>query len=142
MIQLKVKKLTSNAKLPTKAYKGDLGFDLYSIETVTIKSNEKPVSIRTGIAIELPENYGALILDRSSLASQGLHVVAGVIDNGYRGEIIVKMVNLTKDPITLLEGTKIAQMILIPIVDCNIIEVNQLSETERNDKGFGSSGIR
>jgi len=139
--QLKVKRLTENAKLPTKAYEGDLGYDLYSIESVTVKPNEKPTSIRTGIAIELPNNYGCIIKDRSSLASEGLHVVAGVIDNGYRGEIIVKMVNLSNKPITLVEGTKIAQMILIPVVNCDIIEVEQLSKTDRNDKGFGSSGL-
>ena len=137
---MKVKRLTEKAKLPVKAYPGDLGYDLYSIETVTVKPNEKPKSIKTGIAIQLPNNYGCFIKDRSSLASQGLHVVAGVIDNGYRGEIVVKMVNLSDKPITLIEGSKIAQMVLIPVVNCEIKEVEALSETERNDKGFGSSG--
>ena len=133
--------MTDNAKLPTKAYTGDLGYDLYSIENVTIKPNEKPISVRTGIAIQLPNGYGCIIKDRSSLASEGLHVVAGVIDNGYRGEIIIKMVNLTNKPITLIEGTKIAQMILIPIVNCDIKEIKTLTKTERNEKGFGSSGL-
>ena len=115
---------------------------LYSIENVLIKPNEEPKSIRTGIAIQLPEGYGAIIKDRSSLASKGLHVVAGVIDNGYRGEIIVKMVNLTDKPIFIEEGSKIAQLILIPIVDCRVVESNRLTETERGSKGFGSSGIK
>ena len=137
--QLKVKRLVENAKLPTKAYEGDLGYDLYSVETVTIKPNEKPKSIKTGIAIQLPDGYGCIIKDRSSLASQGLHVVAGVIDNGYRGEIVVKMVNLSDRPITLVEGSKIAQMILIPVVECEVVEAETLSKTERNEKGFGSS---
>jgi dUTP pyrophosphatase len=100
------------------------------------------VSIKTGIAVQLPKGYGAIIKDRSSLASDGLHIVAGVIDNGYRGEIIIKMANLTDRPILIEEGSKIAQLILIPIVNCYLIETDKLSITERNDKGFGSSGIK
>lgn len=142
LLKIKIKRLVENAKLPTKAYDGDLGFDLYSIENVLVKPNEKPVSIKTGIAVQLPKGYGAIIKDRSSLASDGLHIVAGVIDNGYRGEIIIKMANLTDRPILIEEGSKIAQLILIPIVNCYLIETDKLSITERNDKGFGSSGIK
>ena len=141
MKQIKVKKLTENAKTPTKAYDGDLGYDLYSIETVVIKPNEKPKTIRTGISLELPMGYGCFIKDRSSLASEGLHILGGVIDNGYRGEILIKIVNLSDKPITLVEGSKIAQFVIIPIFDFGVVEVNMLSDSERNEKGFGSSGI-
>ena len=140
MCQIKVQKINDEAKLPTKAYKGDLGYDLYSIETVTIKPNSKPKTIKTGIAIEMPEGYGFFVKDKSSLGGRGLNVLAGVIDNGYRGEIFIKMVNLSDHPITLLKGSKIAQMIIIPIIDFEIVETNQLSQSERGEKGFGSSG--
>jgi len=140
VLQLKVKKLHEKAKLPTKAYEDDLGYDLYSIETVTIKPGEEPKTIRTGIAVEMPKGYGCFIKDRSSLGGKGLHVLAGVIDNGYRGELVIKMVNLSDRSYTLLEGSKIAQMVLIPIVECEVVETNELSSSERGTKGFGSSG--
>lgn len=143
---MKVKRLHHNAKLPTRAYEGDLGFDLYVLEDVNIPAiNENGglpvVKIRTGIAVELPHGWGAFIKDRSSVATKlGLHTVAGVIDNGYRGEIIVAVVNLSGKEVKLDAGMKIAQLVPIPVYCGSVIEVEELNKAERGNKGFGSSG--
>jgi dUTP pyrophosphatase len=157
---LHVKKLDDNARLPEKAHHGDLGFDLFALED-TILLPGKVTKVRTGIACGFPFGYGALIRDRSSVATkQEVFVCAGVIDNGYTGEIIVAMFNPGKVE-TLLRneldgwrtltvqyvgakefkaGDKIAQMILTPVVNFPIIETDDLSKTSRGANGFGSTG--
>jgi len=136
---IKVKKLSDKAKLPTKAYKDDTGWDLYSSEQVTIPPNSVKL-ISTGIAVELPDNYWAKIFDRSGNAlKRGFIILAGVIDNGYRGEIKVVCLNYTSDPIFISEGDKIAQMVLFKTYYSEVEEVSFLSDTDRSTKGFGSS---
>ena len=137
--ELLVKKLVSEAKLPTKAYAGDLGWDLYSAEDVVIEPREIK-AIRTGIAVQLPAGFGAFIKDRSSRAKMGLHCIGGVIDNGYRGEIIVLITNLSRDVVKIKKGEKIAQLVLISLVECSLKEVDELGTSERGNRGFGSSG--
>lgn len=141
--QIKVKKLHPDAKLPTKVYEGDLGYDLYAYDPKIdshIVIDKYLQKIPTGIAIELPEGYGAVIKDKSSLAKYGLKILGGVIDNGYKGEIIVFIFNTFHYPYKFNRGDKIAQLILIPLVNFPVVEVSQLTETLRGDKGFGSSG--
>jgi len=135
-----VKRLTETAKLPTKAHFDDLAFDLYADESCAIQSGSPPFAIKTGIAIEFPDNFGGVIKDRSSLASTGILTCGGVIDPGYRGEIIVLMRSLC-GTFYIGKGQKIAQLILIPRYDVEFLETTEpFLQTVRGDKGFGSSG--
>lgn len=138
---MKVKKLSEHARLPTKAHLGDLGYDLYSNEGVAIFPNETKI-VKTGIAIQFPEGYGGFIKDRSSVATKkGLFTVAGVIDNGYIGEICIALYNGTDSLIHVGPGEKIAQLVLIPTVNFEVEEVeNLISPDARGGQGFGSTG--
>ncbi len=140
-MMLKVKRLNENAKLPERKHEEDAGLDLYSCEEVEILPNEIK-TISTGIAIEIPKGYFGLIKDRSGLATKGLHVLAGVIDSNYRGEVKVVLINLSKEKIKIEKNSRIAQLIIIPYLKVNIQEVEELSQTERGEKGFGSSGLK
>lgn len=138
---MKVKKLVDTAILPTKAHTGDLGYDLYAQQPLAIFPGEVKL-VSTGISIEFPEGYGALLRDRSSVATkQYLFVVAGVIDNGYTGEIKIALYNGGGDVAKIQEGTKIAQMILVPTVNFEVEEVTETTSVDgRGDNGFGSTG--
>lgn len=138
---LKVKRLSTTAVLPTVAHCGqDLGYDLYASEAATIPGRGM-VKVKTGIAIEFTSGHGALLRDRSSMASRGLAVTAGVIDAGYRGEIQVIMHNLSDQDAFIGAGDKIVQMIPVrPETDFPVVEVDDLSETKRGEGGFGSTG--
>jgi dUTP pyrophosphatase len=138
---MKVKKLSEDAKLPQKAHAGDLGYDLYANQGSAIFPNETKL-IKTGIAIQLPEGYGGFIKDRSSVATKkGLFTVAGVIDNGYIGEICIALYNGTDSLIHVAPGEKIAQLVLIPTVNFEVTEVDEVvSADQRGDGGFGSTG--
>ena len=143
--KLHVKKLTEDAILPTKKHNNDAGFDLYANESMTLRPIEidmwgQTVKVKTGISIEIPDGWFGLIRDRSSLGSQGILVLGGVIDSGYRGEIIVCLHNLNNKFYEIKKGDKIAQLLLIPVPQVDIVPVDSLSETSRGDKGFGSSG--
>ena len=141
MAVLKVKKLRPDAVLPVRKRKGDAGLDLYAVEEVILKPSEW-VAIPTGIAVEIPEGYFGLIKDRSGLAlKHALHCLAGVVDENYRGEIKVVMINLGREGIKIEKGTRIAQLLIIPYLPVDIEEVEELSDTERGEKGFGSSGL-
>jgi dUTP pyrophosphatase len=138
---MRVKKLSENAQLPTKAHLGDLGYDLYTSEGTAVFPSETKI-VKTGIAIEFPEGYGGFIKDRSSVATKrGLHVVAGVIDNGYIGEICVALYNGTDSLIHITPLEKIAQLVLIPTVNFEVKEVDEVfASDQRKDGGFGSTG--
>jgi dUTP pyrophosphatase len=138
---IKVKRLVDHAILPSKAHSGDLGYDLYATEQVSIHAGDTVV-VPTGIAIQFPEGYGGLIRDRSSIATKRkLFTVAGVIDNGYTGEIKIALHNSTESFQTIYRGDKIAQLVLIPTVDFTVEEVTEISSNDgRNENGFGSTG--
>ena len=138
---MKVKKLVEHASIPIKAHAGDLGYDLFASDQVSIYAGDT-VLISTGIAIQFPEGYGGLIRDRSSIATKRkLFTVAGVIDNGYTGEIKIALHNSTENFQTIYRGDKIAQLILIPTVNFDVEEVTDISSNDgRNDSGFGSTG--
>jgi deoxyuridine 5'-triphosphate nucleotidohydrolase len=138
---MKVKKLSEYARLPEKAHLGDLGYDLYTNEGSAIFPGETKI-VKTGIAIQFPEGYGGIIKDRSSVATKkGLFTVAGVIDNGYIGEICVALYNGTDSLLHVGPGEKIAQLVLIPTVDFEVEEVDEVRPTDlRADAGFGSTG--
>ncbi len=144
MYTLKVKKLNQDAKLPNFAHKGDAGMDVYSIEEAVIKSGETKL-IRTGISIELPEMTEAQMRPRSGLALKNSITLLnspGTIDEGYRGEIGVIMINHGKDDFKVEKHMKIAQMVVKPIFDINVVEIEELSDTDRGEGGFGSTGLK
>lgn len=136
---LKIKKLDSEAVLPNYAYQGDAGLDLYSNIDLEIKPMER-VIIPTGIAIEIPDGYVGLIWDRSSLGiKEILKTLGGVVDSGYRGEIKIGLINLSQKNFSISKGQKIAQMIVQKFESPMVVEEENLSQSERNDKIFGSS---
>jgi dUTP pyrophosphatase len=149
---LRVKLLTVDAKPPVVAHVGeDLAYDIYTVEAAVlppVMTSPNPLAttrVRTGIAVEArhPQTgapLGLLVRDRSSMASKGVIVTGGVIDAGYRGEILVMLTNLSNEPIQLKAGEKIAQMIPVPVLTGAVEVVDSLEESSRADKGFGSSG--
>jgi dUTP pyrophosphatase len=138
---MKVKRLTAIAVLPQKAHAGDLGYDLFSVEGVAVYPDQTVV-VKTGIAIQFPEGYGGFIKDRSSVATKkGLFTVAGVIDNGYTGEICIALHNGSPDLVHIMSGEKIAQLVLIPTVNFPVEEIEEITSSDgRGEKGFGSTG--
>jgi dUTP pyrophosphatase len=140
MAHLKIKKVHPDAKVPTFANPGDAGLDLYATERVVIRPG-KMAFISTGIAVQLPRGTVGLIWDKSGLATKhGLKVMAGVIDEGYRGELKMCLFNLGKTSVTLEAGDKVSQMLVQPVHRPTIRIVQELSSSRRGDKGFGSSG--
>jgi dUTP pyrophosphatase len=141
---LRVKLLATTAKAPTVAHPGeDLGYDIYSAEALTIPPRGHAV-VPTGIAIECTspsgEKMGALLRDKSSMASRRLTVTGGVIDAGYRGEVRVLMENLGDAPAVIHAGDKVANLIPYPVLTGEVKVVEDLSDSRRKDGGFGSSG--
>jgi dUTP pyrophosphatase len=141
---LNVKLLTASAKAPTVAHPGeDLGYDLYASETLTIPARGHAV-VPTGIAIECTsstgQKMGALLRDKSSMASRRLALTGGVIDAGYRGEVRVLLENLGDSEATIRAGDKIANLIPYPVLTGEVRVVEDLSESSRKGGGFGSSG--
>ena len=140
IMDLNVKRLSKIAKLPTKGSKNAAGYDLYSSEKTTIKSNDKKL-ISTQISMNIPNGCYGRIAPRSGLAAKNfIDVGAGVIDSDYRGEIKVLLFNFSNSDFEIEEGDRIAQIIIEYVVPTEIIEVNDLEETERGDGGFGSTG--
>lgn len=142
MYTLKIKKMNEDAIIPNFAHKGDAGMDLYSIEGVIIPPTESRL-IKTGISIALPKNTEAQVRPRSGLALKYSVTVLntpGTIDEGYRGEIGIILINHGKEEFIVTKNMKIAQMVVKPIYDINILEVNELNDTDRGEGGFGSTG--
>ena len=136
---LKVKRLSSNAVLPTVAHPGeDVGYDLYSSEDIAIAPRSS-AEVHTGIAIEFVPTAGGIVKTRSSLARKRLMCNAGVIDAGYRGEIVVFIENLGTKPYEIRKGDKVAQLLEHPSLAGEVVE-SDLSSARRGSKGFGSSG--
>ncbi len=143
-MKIKVKKLTPEAVVPTLGSKFAAGADLYSAKKgdVVIAPGETKF-IGTGIAVEIPEGYVGLVYARSGLAcKRGLAPAnkVGVIDSDYRGEIKVALLNHGKEPQTLEKGERIAQMVVAPYLSVTYEETDELSDTERGEGGFGSTG--
>lgn len=140
---LKVQKVHEDAIIPNYAHIGDAGLDLFSIEEKLLKSGESTL-IKTGIKIELPEQTEAQIRPRSGLAlKHGITVLntPGTIDEGYRGEIGIILINHGKEDFLVEKNMKIAQMVVKPVWYVNVEEVKTLSDTERAEGGFGSTGV-
>ena len=141
--KLKIQKVTEDAILPSYANPGDAGLDLFSTDNVILAPGDRAL-IHTGIKIELPENTEAQIRPRSGLAlKHGISLVnsPGTIDQGYRGEIGVIVINHGREPFEVLKNMKIAQMVIKPVWTVQIEEVNNLTNSERGEGGFGSTGF-
>jgi dUTP pyrophosphatase len=150
MLKLKMKKLINDAILFNKTFESDAGYDLYAAEDMKLKKG-KVKKIKTNIAIEIENSteipvfedkkYFGLICDRSSIGSLGIKTLGGVIDKNYRGSIDVLLIKLTKKKHIIKKGDKIAQIIFLPLLDIKeTIEADELSTTDRNENGFGSTG--
>jgi dUTP pyrophosphatase len=140
---LRVRRVDDRAQLPTRAYPGDAGLDLRALEDGVLRPGER-ASVRTGIAVEVPEGQAGLVLPRSGLAArQGIAIVnaPGLIDSGYRGEIRVLLLNTDREaPFAFSSGERIAQLVLVRVEAPDVIEVDELATSERGAGGFGSSG--
>lgn len=137
---LKFQILNEDAKLPQYAHEDDAGFDLYATEEVLLKPGGRHI-FKLGIASQIPHGWFVSLRDRSGLAAkQGLHILAGVVDSGYRGEWGAVVVNLGEDAVSIKKGDRVAQGILQPVAHAKIEQAAQLSETERGKGGFGSTG--
>ncbi|AFW97035.1 MULTISPECIES: dUTP diphosphatase [Nostocales] len=140
---LKIQKLTNLATTPRYEHPNDAGLDLISIDELELPAGESKL-IHTGISIELPPGTEAQIRPRSGLALKHQITVLntpGTIDEGYRGEIGVILINHGKKPFKISKGMKIAQMVIAPVIRVEIEEVDNLSDTSRGTGGFGSTGI-
>lgn len=137
---IKAQILDDKGRIPTKNNLSDAGFDLYSVVETIIPPKQRK-TVRTGISLEMPEHFAGLIWPRSGLSvKQGIDVLAGVVDSGYRGEIMVCLYNTSDDAVSIQVGDRIAQIIFqeVPRV---LMEVHEsLGSSQRGDNGFGSSG--
>jgi dUTP pyrophosphatase len=142
VIELPIRRLHEDATLPERAYSGDAGLDLATCERVELGPGERAI-VPTGLAVAIPEGYAGFVQPRSGLAArQGISVVnsPGLIDSGYRGEIRVVLLNTDAEHTFVAEpGDRIAQLVVLPIPELELVEVDELPETERGVRGFGSS---
>jgi len=136
---IKVERISPTAKLPSRAYSHDAGLDIYADDYFSILPGQRQ-SIKTGIRLAIPEEYVGLIWDKGGIAGQGIHTMAGVIDAGYRGELKIIVVNLSHDEFHIAPGQKIAQMLIQRVKNWEVREEIIDDETERDIRGFGSSG--
>ena len=131
--------------MPVVAHPGeDLGYDVFALEDARLEPHAT-TRVRTGIAVEARHPVtdvplGLLVRDRSSMAARGVATTAGVIDAGYRGEVLILMTNLGETTVELKAGEKIAQMIPVPVLTGDVVQADGLEESLRAEKGFGSSG--
>ncbi len=138
---MKVKKLDPRAKLPLRAHPTDSGADLFALEH-TVLPARTVVKVRTGIAVELPENTSGIIWGKSSVESKGIKAMAGLVDAPYRGELLVCMYNLNDTDFVFEAGQKVAQLVVLPTLYPAFVEAEELSGTARGSGGFGSTGSK
>ena len=140
---VKFLRIDPSAELPTYAHPGDAGMDIRSIEELTIAPGARAL-VHTGLVMMLPPGYEAQVRPRSGLAlKNGVTVLntPGTIDEGYRGEVGVILVNFGSEPFKVEKGAKIAQMVSAPCTRAEIVETDEVDDTVRGTGGFGSSGL-
>jgi dUTP pyrophosphatase len=142
VIELPIQRLRPDAVVPGRAYSGDAGLDLSSCERVELAPGERAL-VPTGIALAIPEGYAGFVQPRSGLATKhGISIVntPGLVDSGYRGELLVNLLNTDRHEAFVVErGMRIAQLVVLPIPDVDLVEVEELPASERGVRGFGSS---
>lgn len=135
---MNVKRLSQTAQLPTRAYDESAGLDLYASEPAIVVPGYVTM-IKTGISIELPKGTVGLIWPRSGLSKRGVQVLAGVLDQDFRGEVQI-MLTGSSSTVEIQAGDRIAQLLIQPVIKVDPVEASELSDTTRADGGFGSSG--
>ena len=145
MIELAIQRLRDDAVVPERAYSGDAGLDLAACERAELGPGERAV-VATGLAVAIPDGYAGFVQPRSGLAARhGISVVnaPGLIDSGYRGEVRVVLFNTDRtEPFVVEPGMRIAQLVVLPVPELELVETDELPESERGVRGFGSSRAR
>jgi len=141
-LELSFRKLRDDAVVPSRAYNGDAGLDLASCERVLLAPGER-ATVGTGLAVAVPDGYAGFVQPRSGLASRhGITIVnaPGLVDSGYRGELRIVLLNTdVREAFVVEPGMRIAQLVVVPVASAEPLEVEELPETERGVRGFGSS---
>ncbi len=144
MIELPIHRLRDDAVLPSQAYAGDAGLDLAACEGVELGPGER-ATVGTGLAVAIPEGYAGFVQPRSGLASRhGITIVntPGLVDSGYRGELRVVLLNTdARETFVVEPGMRIAQLVVLAVPGVEAVEVDELPESERGVRGFGSSAV-
>jgi len=142
LIELPIQRLRAEAVIPERAYTGDAGLDLAACERVELAPGERAL-VGTGLAVAIPEGYAGFVQPRSGLAARhGLTIVnsPGLVDSGYRGELRVIVLNTdSSEPFVVEPGMRIAQLVVLPVPELELVEVDELPPSERGVRGFGSS---
>ncbi len=144
MIELPFRRIHPDAVLPERAYSGDAGLDLVACERVELAPGERE-TVGTGIAVAIPEGHAGFVQPRSGLAARhGISIVntPGLVDSGYRGELRVILLNTdARETFVVEPGMRIAQLVVVPLAAVDPVEVEELPDTERSVRGFGSSAV-
>ena len=142
MIELPIRRLRPDAVVPERAYPGDAGLDLVACEHVELAPGQRAL-VGTGLAVAIPEGYAGFVQPRSGLAARhGITIVntPGLVDSGYRGELRVILLNTdASEPFVVERGMRIAQLVVVPVPELELQEVDELPESARGVRGFGSS---
>jgi dUTP pyrophosphatase len=145
VIELPIRRLRDDAIVPARAYAGDAGLDLAACDRVELGPGERAL-VGTGLAVAIPDGYAGFVQPRSGLAARhGISVVnaPGLIDSGYRGEVRAVLLNTDLErPFVIEPGTRIAQLVVLPVPELEVVETNELPESDRGVRGFGSSRAR
>jgi dUTP pyrophosphatase len=144
VIEVAVQRLRADAEVPSQAYAGDAGFDLTACERHELGPGERAV-VPTGLAVAIPEGHGGFVLPRSGLAARnGITIVnaPGLIDSGYRGEVQVVLLSTDSHrPFVVEPGMRIAQLVVLPVPPVELVQLEELPDSERGVRGFGSSRV-
>jgi dUTP diphosphatase len=142
-VRLEIKKVRDGAVVPARAYHGDAGMDLAACERVELAPGARAL-VPTGLAVAIPDGYAGYVQPRSGLAAKhGISIVntPGLVDSGYRGELLVNLVNHDERHAFVVEpGMRIAQLVILQVPPVELVEVDELPASERGADGFGSSG--
>jgi dUTP pyrophosphatase len=142
VIELPIRRLRPEAQVPTRAYDGDAGIDLAACERVELAPGERAL-VSTGLAVAIPAGYAGYVQPRSGLATKhGISIVntPGLVDSGYRGELLVNLLNTDpREPFVVEPGMRIAQLVVLAVPEVEPVEVEELPQSERGGRGFGSS---
>ena len=142
-VRLAIKRVRDGAVVPVRAYAGDAGMDLAACERVELAPGARAL-VPTGLAVAIPDGYAGYVQPRSGLAAKhGISIVntPGLVDSGYRGELLVNLVNHDEKQAFVVEpGMRIAQLVILPVPPVELVEVDELPDSERGADGFGSSG--
>ena len=144
MIELPIRRLRDDAVLPERAYAGDAGLDLAACDRVELPPGER-ATVGTGVAVAIPDGYAGFVQPRSGLAMRhGITILntPGLVDPGYRGELRVVLLNTdARDPFVVEPGMRIAQLVIVPVAAVDPLVVDELPQSERGVRGFGSSAV-